>query len=203
MDSRAFTPETSASLLLRIRNPDDRESWKTFERIYGDIINTYCAYWQLQPEDAEDVTQDVMAKVSQAIRSFEYDPAKGRFRSWLGMITFNKIKRLRERKAKRRETSLQNAAANDDVRIWCDPDTYWVELFSVKVLKEALRIIRSEFEEKTWTCFQLTWQEKVPPAEVARQFDLSVHAVYVNKSRVLKRLEHEIRNLADDLAFDA
>jgi hypothetical protein len=39
-------------------------------------------------------------------------------------------------------------------------------------------------------------------SEVAKETGIPVHSVYVNKSRVLQRLEKEVRMLADDFPFD-
>jgi hypothetical protein len=42
------------------------------------------------------------------------------------------------------------------------------------------------------------WLEKRPAAEVAQELNLRVDKVYVAKSRVLERLEQEVRELAED-----
>ena len=76
-----YADETSPSLLVRVRNAQDLDSWREFERLYRPIVRKYCVYRQLQAADAEDVTQEVMLTVSQAIKRFEYDPGKGRFRA--------------------------------------------------------------------------------------------------------------------------
>ena len=59
--------------------------------------------------------------------------------------------------------------------------------------------IRSEFEPETWNAFESTWVLKESPARVASRLGTAIHAVYVNKSRVLKRLEAEVLKLAEDL----
>lgn len=201
--SPSLTPDTSASLLLRVRNPEDKESWATFERIYGDIIRSYCRYSNLQACDVDDVTQDVLTQVSLSIRSFEYDPAKGRFRSWLGTITANRIRKLLRKTGTLREVPLTVDLDEPLPPGKCqDPDSTWIELFSEGVLAEACKIIRVEFEETTWKCFEQTWFGQQAPSEVAEAVGVSLRAVYINKSRVLKRLEQQIRILADDLTFD-
>ena len=202
MDKPTNNPETSPSLLLRVRDPDDHDSWKTFERVYGQIIRSYCVHWRLQPVDVDDVTQDVLSAVATGIRQFNYDPQKGRFRAWLGTVTANKIKRFLSRQSERREQPLPNGIdAPEHDEVYVEPDSNWVDLFSEQILAEACRIVRPEFEPNTWQCFESTWIEKEAPVDVASKLGIAVHAVYVNKSRVLKRLEAEISNLADDIAF--
>lgn len=203
MNQREVNSATSPSLLMRVRNSQDKESWKTFERIYGTIIRSYCRHWRLQPMDADDIVQDVMSSVAKQIQDFEYDSTKGRFRSWLGTITANKIKTFLTKTNRRQESERPMPADSENLsNAYTDPDSDWVDVFSEEILREASQNIRSHFEETTWRSFKATWIDQKPAAEVAQTLGIPVHSVYVNKSRVLKRLEQEIRNLAEDLAYD-
>jgi RNA polymerase sigma-70 factor (ECF subfamily) len=94
MAENASEPFTRPSLLLRIRDPGDTESWNTFVEVYGPLIHRYGRSRGLQWADAENVTQEVFTKVAQAIRTFDYRPEQGRFRDWLGTVTCNEIKRF-------------------------------------------------------------------------------------------------------------
>lgn len=203
MNEQHVSPATSPSLLLRVRNSDDAESWETFERIYGSIVRSYCHCWKLQPFDVDDVVQEVMSAVARGIRTFDYDPAKGRFRAWLGTVTANKIKRFLERKSRNREEVLpfENETV-EKTKAYADPDASWVEIFSERILIAACRRIRPDFESKSWHCFSATWIDRESPEAVANELGIAIHSVYVNKSRVMKRLEKEIRLLAEDVAFD-
>lgn len=186
---------TSASLLLRIRNPDDAESWLTFESIYGPIIRAYCRRRGFQSSDIDDVSQDVLASVALAIQKFEYEPTRGRFRSWLATITANKLRDFVKNGKSQNEQlveSIERFAASPD------SDTEWSAIFMQEIFKTACDRIRSNFEETTWKCFLLTWQELRPPVDVAEELSIPVHSVYINKSRVVKRLEKEFLLLCED-----
>jgi len=53
--------KTRASLLLRLRQePADGEAWNEFVERYGRQIFAWCRQWQLQPADADDVSQNVL-----------------------------------------------------------------------------------------------------------------------------------------------
>ena len=70
-------------------------------------------------------------------------------------------------------------------------------------LAVALARCRPHFEEPTWRAFELAWLQKRPAAEVAEALGLPIDKVYVAKSRVLGRLEQEVRDLAEDgVLFD-
>lgn len=203
MNGDQSSSATSPSLLMRVRNPDDRESWKTFERIYSSIVRSYCAHWGLQQVDADDIVQEVMGDVAKQIKNFDYDPAKGRFRAWLGTISANKIKTFLTRANRRVANEVPIASeANAIENGYADPDSNWIEVFSEQILQAALENVRPLFEETTWKSFTATWIDQTKSDEVAKKLGIPVHSVYVNKSRVLKQLELEIRDLAEDLAYD-
>ena len=73
MDPRATKP----SLLLRIRDAGDSASWNEFAEIYGPVIRSYCRRRGLQPTDADDVVQEILAQVARSIGTFEYEPGAG------------------------------------------------------------------------------------------------------------------------------
>ncbi len=57
--------------------------------------------------------------------------------------------------------------------------------------------IRAEFAETTWqACWRVVVEGQAPP-DVARALSLTVNAVYIAKSRVLRRLRDEIEGLID------
>jgi RNA polymerase sigma-70 factor (ECF subfamily) len=65
------------------------------------------------------------------------------------------------------------------------------------VLRQALSLIRGDFEERTW---QACWRVSVEgqaPAHVAEGLGMTRHAVYKAKSRVLSRLRQELNGLIE------
>jgi RNA polymerase sigma-70 factor (ECF subfamily) len=190
---------TRPSLLLRVRDPRDAAAWQTFVDVYGPLVYRHCRGRGLPHEDAENVTQEVFAQVSQSIRRFDYRPEAGRFRAWLGTVTRNEISRFRKKDARavhgaggaEGEQGLDSAAARGE-------DTAWAEEFNAHLLATALERCRPHFEEQTWRAFELAWLDKRPAPEVARELEVPIDRVYVAKSRVLERLEQEVRELAED-----
>ena len=195
----ASESSTRSSLLLRIRDPRDTEAWATFVEVYGRLVYRHCRGRGLHHEDAENVTQEVFARVSQSIRGFEYRPELGRFRDWLGTVTRNEINRFLKKEVRavqgnesvEEEGALGRAAARGE-------DTAWTEEFNAHLLDTALTRSRPHFEEQTWRAFSLVWLERRPAAEVADELKIPIDRVYVAKSRVLERLQQEVQELADD-----
>jgi RNA polymerase sigma-70 factor, ECF subfamily len=191
---------THPSLLLRVRNADDAAAWETFVRIYGPLIYSYCRRKNLQENDAADVAQEVLTRVSKAIRIFEYDPNKGRFRDWLGRITHNEIVRLLQAKGK----NPQDIGEDNNVELVAgDSGSAWDDHFHAALLDAALKRIESEFEPETWRAFRAVWIETQSPTQAAAELGISVEKTYVAKSRVLKRLQAELLVLCEDIPLFA
>src|SRR5262245_59330891 len=81
--------KTSRTLLLRVRDADDREAWEAFVHRYAPRIFYCCRQYRLQESDAADITQEVLIKLVRVMRDFQYDPQRGSFRGWLKTVTAN------------------------------------------------------------------------------------------------------------------
>ena len=82
---------TSATLLGRVGvSPSDPAAWARFVGVYGPRNRGWCRQWGLQEADSEDVTQDVMLRMAQRLRTFTYDPSRS-FRGWLHTVTRNAL----------------------------------------------------------------------------------------------------------------
>jgi RNA polymerase sigma-70 factor (ECF subfamily) len=187
---------TRPSLLLRIRDAEDAGAWRTFVDLYAPVIYGYSRKQGLIDADAADVVQEVLAQVARSIRTFEYQPEKGRFRNWLCVVTRSKIGKIQRRS----QAQAGATGLDDELVASVGEEPAWVELFNSEVLRAALARIRPNFGDETWQIFERVWIQDEAPAEVARALSRPIHAVYVAKSRVLLRLREEILSLAEDLA---
>ncbi len=84
MNRQADDLTTNPSLLIRLRDVRDSQAWALFVEVYGPLIISYCQRKNLQDSDAADVSQEVLKTLCKALRGFEYQPERGRFRDWLG-----------------------------------------------------------------------------------------------------------------------
>ncbi len=183
---------------MRVRDPADVDAWEQFLYVYTPIIRTYCRQRRIQEADVEDIVQDVFSRVANAIRDFGYDAQRGRFRAWLGTVAANRIKSFLAKEWRRVDDGQDELATS---QVTADPDSEWVEIFSERIFGIACARVREKFTLVAWTSFESTWVHKKQASDVARELGISTHAVYVNKSRVLKSLEAEVRVLVDDVPF--
>lgn len=188
--NRSTPQPTRASLLLRLREQEEL-AWREFFAIYTPVVFGYLIRRGLQPNDAEDLTQEVLIEVTRSIRNFDYQPERGRFRDWLGTISRRRLARFWQQ---RKPLPL----AVEDLPGEGTSDPEWVDEFHAVVLQRALQNIQPNFAEVTWQAFLAVWKNGQPAPEVARSMQVSIEIVYNAKSRVLKQLEAEVLRICDD-----
>jgi RNA polymerase sigma factor (sigma-70 family) len=199
MEDSGSAQQTRPSLLVRLRDGGNAGAWRTFVDIYAPLVYGFARRQGLQDADAADVTQDVMVEVARSIRSFEYRPERGRFRDWLLLITRRRLVRFFNRRARRVDAPDQAEVVEPAVDQ--TPDPAWLEAFNNRILESAMTRIRPHFEPWTWRAFECVWLENKTAAETAELLSIRIHAVYVAKSRVLKRLKEEVRDIVEDFTW--
>ncbi len=199
MGVESMAMETRPSLLLRLRDVGDVEAWQDFVRIYAPLVHRFARRQGLQDADAADLTQDIMGEIIRAIRSFEYQPSRGRFRDWLFAITRRRFFRFQGRRARYQERSVVEGELErlEDDRLEVD----WNDAFHSRVLRVALQRIQPSFHPHTWRAFERMWLENRSAAETADELSLGIDAVYTAKSRVLKRLSEEVEVIAEGFSW--
>jgi RNA polymerase sigma factor (sigma-70 family) len=195
------SPVTRASLLVRLRDPQDHDAWQQFFQVYSSVVYGFARKRGLQDADAADLMQDVLRRVALAAGKLDYDPRKGTFRSWLFTVTRNRLYDFLERRRK------QNVAVGgSDVQERLDQqaspanpgEADWDQEYQQGIVRWAMERVSGEFQDGTWQAFRLTAVEGKSPKEVAEQLGMSPGAVYVAKSRVLARLKTEVQEWHDD-----
>src|SRR5215216_2597716 len=88
---RRTVPPTRKSLLIRLKNWNDQESWQEFCRIYERIIHDIALKAGLRKVEAQEVVQETLLSVAKKIAGFDYNPEIGSFKNWLLKITKRRI----------------------------------------------------------------------------------------------------------------
>ena len=73
----------------------------------------------------------------------------------------------------------------------------WDEDHDRHVAQTLVESIRLEFQPATWRAFEATVRDGGSTAEVAEKLGISVNAVLIAKSRILKRLRQKAEGLID------
>jgi RNA polymerase sigma factor (sigma-70 family) len=185
---------TRASLLGRVRRDRaDQAAWSEFVSRYGRQVYEWCRKWKLQEADAQDVTQTVLAKLAEKMRTFTYDPARS-FRAYLKTLThYAWCDFLESRKRPGAGDGgslvldvLKSVEARDDLVQRLSAE------FDQEMLDEAMVRVQARVEPHTWEAFRLTALEEMSGAEAAKLLKINVATVFKAKSKVLKMLQQEI-----------
>jgi RNA polymerase sigma-70 factor (ECF subfamily) len=188
---------TRASLLLRIRDPNDGPAWAEFVALYAPLLHAYGMRNGLQDADAADLAQDTLGHVLRAAPGFVYDPARGSFRGWLFTIARNEIRKAAARAARRASGTGDTAARlvlEAHPAPEPDPDE-WDHDYRLHLFNWAAGRVSPAFQDKTWQAF---WRTVVGGEEidaVARELGMTTGAVYIARSRVSTRIREEIRTV--------
>jgi RNA polymerase sigma-70 factor (ECF subfamily) len=183
---------TPVSLLERLRRPEEQEAWTRFVKLYTPLLYFWAKRMGLQQSDAADLVQDVFTLLVQKLPQFRYDNA-GSFRNWLLTVMTNK---LRDR-ARRRVPDTLGTSVLAQLPAPEEPDCLSETEYRERLVREALRLMQSEFSPSMW---KACWEHAVmgrPAAEVAAELGIAVGSVYVARSRVLTRLRLELKDLFD------
>lgn len=197
---------TSISLLARLRDPaqqdqNKQESWRLFVELYAPLIRAWLRRRDLLGTDADDVAQEVLAIVMRKIRDFEHSRRPGAFRTWLKAITINCLRDYWKTR-RNRPLPVGDDVFQDTIGQLSDPNSglskQWDLEHDRHVLQGLLRQIQGDFAPNTWAAFCGVVLEGRTPDEVAKGLGVTVNAVFIAKSRVLKRLRERGEGLLDD-----
>ena len=190
------TPETRASLILRLRESSDVEAWNEFAEIYQPLVYRLARQKGLQDADAQEVTQEVMTRVARAINGWEPDRKLGTFRGWLYRISKNMViqfLRTQNRMPRTAGTPSENQIIEGKPDGGAGPDEEFDSEFERQTFAWAAKKIESGFSEKTWSAFWRTAVENETVDVVANDLQMSRGAVYIARSRVIARLRETIQ----------
>jgi RNA polymerase sigma-70 factor (ECF subfamily) len=190
-------PSTSPTLLGKLRtNPSDEAAWQEFITRYGRLIYDWARRWKLQEADADDVTQTVMVRLTQKLRTFVYD-RDGSFRGWLRTLTRNALSDFvsaRQRPDRGSGDSdvlylLNSAEAGEELAARLERQ------FDTELLDEAMVRVRLRVTPQSWDAFRLTALDGRSGVEAAGELDMQVSAVFKARSRIQKLIQDELRKL--------
>jgi RNA polymerase sigma-70 factor (ECF subfamily) len=192
-------PDTSVSLLDRLRLSPDAASWQRLVELYGPLIQDWLRRHGLQPADADDLAQDVLAVLVRELPQFQHR-GPGAFRSWLRTITVHRLRNFwRSRQSRPAATGAPDVARMieqlEDPH--SDLSALWDRDYDQHVVRRAMELIEKEFAPSTWQAFRRLMTDGADADAVAAELGVSLNAVFIAKSRVLSRLRKEVEGLVD------
>ena len=196
----AGSSSISSTLLAQLQ-AGRLDAWQRLVRLYSPLISRWCRRSGVVADGAADVLQEVLAAVLQHVSDFRRGGPHDSFTAWLATITRHKVcdhyRRRQGRAEARGGTTAQRQMAEipqpEPAHETIRPDAEAAACLSRRVLD----MIRAEFEPGTWQAFWQTAIDGQSPALVAEDLQMSTAAVYMAKSRVLRRLRQALEELPE------
>jgi RNA polymerase sigma-70 factor (ECF subfamily) len=118
-----------------------------------------------------------------------------RFRGWLWTVMLNRWRQLQRRRA-----NVNLAASDSQIEDAISPDHTGDlddEEYRKYFVNRCLQLMQADFQPVTWkACWEYVVADRAA-SEVAAELGITVNAVHLAKSRVLRRLRAELQGLLD------
>lgn len=196
-------PDTRDSLLIRIADPCDQGAWEQFARIYRPVVYNVARMRGLQDADAQDVAQQVLIAVAQALPTWERRDESTRFRHWLCRIARNAAVNMLTRQPRDRAVGGDDIRAEVQVDNKLDGglDSQLEREYRRQLFRKAAERVRSRADAITWQAFAITMIDGLSIPDAAAQLNRSEAVIYAARSRIIRRLRDAVKQLEDESDF--
>jgi len=202
---RDETSPTRWSLVQRLKDLDNQESWKEFFDTYWKLIYSAAMKSGLSDVEAQEVVQETVITVARKIGSFKADPASGSFKGWLLQVTKSRIidqirkrpppGRFHDRHTRREDTCRTSTMDRVPDPQSLDLDHRWNQEWQRNLIDAAIERVKQKVSPKQYKIFYLHVIKKYTTRQVADALRLNLAQVYLAKSRVSALVKKEVRRL--------
>ncbi len=203
---REFIP-TRTSLLRRVKDWNDQQSWEEFFALYRRLVYSLAIKAGLTESEAEDVVQETMISTAKTIKEFKYDPGQCSFKSWLRHLTQKRIAdafRKRPASGSLRESSARETDTIPIVEHLPDPasidlNAVWEQEWRQKIFDAATERAKVQVSPEQFQMFDFYVLRKMPVQKAAAALEVSVGQIYLAKHRIMRLIKKEAKRLESEL----
>lgn len=204
----SFIP-TRRSLLSRLKDWRDEDSWREFFETYWRLIYDVALRTGLDDAAAQDVVQETVLAAAKQMPGFRYDPARGSFKAWLLLITRRRIAealraqyRARGGAAQRAEESIAPevsatgaAEAGGEPAGSADFEAVWDAEWNTHLAEAVLQRLKKRVNPKHFQAFELLTVQGWKPTEVSSTLGINLAQLYLIRSRLRRLVREEVARL--------
>jgi RNA polymerase sigma factor (sigma-70 family) len=186
-------PTTHLPTLQAAVEPEDPESWHRIVSTYRDPLFQHCRSSGLAPEESEEVTMDVLARLSGRLQRKVFDWSSIRLRSWLAETTNHRIFEV-HRSRKRHHLDPSVAVI---VQEWLPPAQAPESDVNARTRMEShlwsvcLARVQSGIQARHWQIFEAYALQDTSAGAVATRFGTTAFNVRLIRHRVIRRIRQE------------
>ncbi|MBC7979082.1 MAG: sigma-70 family RNA polymerase sigma factor, partial [Armatimonadetes bacterium] len=165
---------TRKSLLSKLKNRHDNESWEVFFDTYWKLIYGAALRAGLREAEAQDAVQETVISVMNSMPEFKYKTEGGSFKGWLlQLTTWRVVDQFRKR-----QKNIQSLHNNSETSTGTDPldrfpgtaqmsiETIWDEEWEENLLNAAIDRVKRQVDARDFQIFDLYVVKKWPVAKV-------------------------------------
>ena len=192
---------TRQSLLSRLKDYEDDESWQDFFHTYWKLIYGMAMRSGLTDTEAQEVVQETIIAVSKHMPDFKYDRTKGSFKGWLLQLTRWRIQdQLRKRKRDANLIALGDDGSRQTQVMDPIPDpvaveAVWDDEWQKNMVEGALQRVKGRVKPKQYQVFDLYVLKGWPIAKITATLGVNFGQIYLAKYRVTALIKKEIKAL--------
>jgi len=202
-----FIP-TRHSLLSRLKDWGDQESWRDFFDTYWKLIYGVAIKAGLSGVEAQEVVQETVIAVAKKIPEFKTDPAFGSFKAWLLHLTRWRIAdqfRKRQRQGRAHQHRSDKTSTTSTIGKIQDPAGFelehiWDEEWEKNLIDTAIEKVKRQSNPRHYQMFYLHVIKRQSVLQVAKSLGVSAAQVYLVKHRIGGRIKREINHLRTKLS---
>lgn len=191
-------PDPGTSTMRNLKRMDN-PTWATMVDRYFDHVYRWCRDGGLDEHTAADVAQEVFVSALGSLHRFQRE-SRASFGGWLRRICQRRIVDYFRRSpdpavggTDALEMFSQLTSIRESLSSGFSENACPKSLDNERLLK-AVTVVQTEFESETWQAFWMVTFEDRSASDVAEDLAMTRNAVYLSKSRVLKRLRKELES---------
>jgi RNA polymerase sigma factor (sigma-70 family) len=196
--------QTRETLLERLRDVADHQSWQTFFQRYWELLYNVARHAGLSEADAQDVVQETVIGIARAMPEFCYDRTKGSFKQWMLRIVrrriIDQLRRTYRQPARAAILPEDLDESQAHAEFIHDPasqkiEAVWENEWERCVLAEAVRRVKQNANPKHFQIFDLCVLKEWTTGRTAAALNLPAAQVYLARHRVslvVKRMARQV-----------
>ncbi len=198
MTYKHFNNETTRSSVIRaVADTENEAAWQRLFDLYAGFVFSIARSKGLREEDADDVVQVVFADLARNLPTFQYDRAKGKFRSYLtGLVHWRVMDKL---KAGKRDADLKASFWEEAKAAMTEDDGFSEREWQAAALEEALRRIKADIRPEHYSAFVASAVEGQDTETVTKLYGLSRDNLYQIRTRLTAKLREAVAKVSEEM----
>jgi RNA polymerase sigma factor (sigma-70 family) len=133
---------TRETLLNRLKDWGDQESWREFFQIYWRLLFSIARQAGLTEVEAQDAVQEIVISVAKKMPKFQYNPARCSFKTWLWHLARKRIAGRSPAYQSLESQDASTASRTSTVERMADPSSIDLVAFWEREWEQQVLILR-------------------------------------------------------------